>query len=113
MAGPLFFDRNGKPLSSSEWPRLFERDDYRFIERTWIVPDVLEVVTRWDGYDPEHTGVEDAPPRTFWVTEIEYEAGVYKDGCVLARPSTEAEALAIHHAVVLALRRRDERLQRQ
>ena len=113
MAGSSFFDRNGERLALVKWAELLVRDDYRFIERTWIVPEVLEVVTRWEGYDSDPTRVEDGPARTFCVAEVEWAAGDYKDGCVLAMPSTEAEALAVHHAVVLALRRREERSQQR
>lgn len=75
MAGNDYFERQGRPIDLMTWADLWKDAAYRFVERTWIVQDVLEVVTVWDGFDPYRVDFTDAPPRIFKVAELGWRDG--------------------------------------
>jgi hypothetical protein len=103
MPGSLYFDRAGAPITFDQWAALSEDSAYLFVARTWIVPETLEVVTLWEGFDPYRDDYEAWPPQIFRVAEVTWERGTVKS----AREelfATEVEALAEHQALVERLR---------
>ena len=93
--GPLFWDRNGEPLDTLEYGRLFEDPDYRIVART-AVPGG-EVVTAWIG---AHQGPLDSPRPLIFGT-ITRRGDDWRDE---HHDATEAEALDRHWRAVGAAR---------
>lgn len=102
-AGNDYFDRQGRPIDLMTWAGLWKDAAYRFVERTWIVKEVLEVVTVWEGFDPYRVNFEDAPPRIFRVAELHWRDGKLSQAREHAMLATEPEATAAHQTAVSIL----------
>lgn len=105
MARNTYFDRSGTPITLERWSELFEDNSYRFVQRTWVIPNELEVVTMWNGFDPYRVDFRQEPARIFYVSELHWKSG--KLGDVHERlVASEAEAAAAHESLVASLRAR-------
>jgi len=104
--GPTYFDRTGKPLELLRWAELWGDNAYRFVQRTWVRLDAVEVDTVWDGFDPYRVDYGDGPPRIFKVAELHWADGKLTNALEHAMPATEAEAHIAHEAVVSVLQSR-------
>jgi len=103
-----YFDRNGNPISSEQWSRLFEDREYRRVAETKL--PTCWVSTVWLGldhrsprhftvHDPgrNHGSVHEPPTRPIIFETMVLIAGDWTDQ---RRCSTEAEARAQHDEMV-------------
>lgn len=89
----IYYDREGKPLTMSEWASAFETREH--VGKTEAAPGV-DVSTVWLGLDHNYGG---GPPMIF---ETMVFGGPLDQDC--ERYHTEAEALAGHERWVIAAR---------
>lgn len=89
---PLYFDRQGKPMSLKAWVDAWGQPDYRKVAETRI--DGSIVLTMWMGTD--HSFGQAPQP-------VIFGSAVFRDGTmqVELEASTELEAL-VHHAELCA-----------
>ena len=88
----LFYDREGKPIPTLEWARLYEDYGYRFLAKDQIEPDYV-LTTIWEGVN--HSVLDEGPGPLF-VTGLLREDG---DELTLLhewRWETDSEATAGH-----------------
>ena len=107
--GMQHFDRQAQPISLEQWANLWGDTSYRFVERTWIQEGVMEVVTTWEGFDPYRVRFDDEPPRLFRVAALRWKDGKIQSVSEQEMNATEAEARAVHAALVTALRQEAHR----
>jgi len=89
---PLYFDRQGKPMSLKAWVDAWGQPDYRKVAETRI--DGSIVLTMWMGTD--HSFGRTSPP-------VIFGSAIFRDGKmqIEREASTEVEAL-VHHAELCA-----------
>jgi hypothetical protein len=89
---PMYFDRQGKPMSLKAWVDAWERPDYRVVAEARI--DGSHVLTMWMGTD--HSFGRTSPP-------VIFGSAIFRDGKmqIEREASTEVEAL-VHHAELCA-----------
>jgi hypothetical protein len=90
---PLYFDRQGKPMSLKAWVDAWGRPEYRLVAEALI--DGTRVITMWMGTDQSFS--QSPKPLIFG-------SATFRDGKMQAEleSSTEKEAL-VHHAVLCAI----------
>ena len=92
---PMYFDREGQPISMDRWSVLFEDLAYKHVAMTAIDTEV-EVSTVWMGLNHQFG---EGPPLTF---ETMIFGGEHNQQCW--RWSTQEAALAGHDQIVTMLR---------
>jgi len=101
MDAPRYFDRQGKPIDLITWDKLWEDPGYRFVKRSWVVPDRVEVVTVWEGFDPYRVEFRpDAPPRIFRIAILHWREGKIREVDERGLVVREQDAVAQHAALV-------------
>jgi len=96
---PLYYDREGKPMTVAEWAIRFEDMDYRRIGLTEL-PGNRHVSTVWLGID--HAFGE-GPPLIFESMAFHKTGKPFAEELDCKRYSTEAEARTGHEAMVQSL----------
>jgi hypothetical protein len=91
-----YFDRNGFPMTGSDWAAKLEDDSYRRVAFDRV--GSLEVSTVWLGLDHAH-GI--GPPLIFETMVFDEDGG--SSGGYCERYTALAEAMAGHARVVAAL----------
>jgi len=66
-------------------------------------------VATWEGFDPYRVQYDDGPPRLFRVAELRWKDGKIQSASEQEMNATEAEARAVHAALVTALRQEARR----
>ena len=92
-----YYDKNGQPIGTDEWSRLFEDNDYRRIGLDTV--GQVRVSTVWLGMDHAFLGGE---PEIFETMVFGGDNWIEQDRI---HYRTEAEALAGHQRIVAELSR--------
>jgi hypothetical protein len=96
---PIYYDREGRPMTVEAWSNAFEDMDYRRIERTEL-PGNRHVSTVWLGIDH---AFDEGPPLIFESMAFQETGNPFREELDSERYSTEAEARAGHKAMVQRL----------
>lgn len=96
---PLYYDREGKPMTLEQWSLAFEDMEYRRIAWTEL-PGGRQVSTVWMGLDHAFGA---GPPLIFESMTFLETGKPFREELDCERYSTEAEARAGHEAMVKRL----------
>lgn len=94
---PMYFDRQGQPISLKSWCEKFSDYDYRCVAEHFV--DGLRIVTLWMGTDADAAVCRGHKPRIFGTAVFGPDRKMLEREYPEREHATEAAALAHHHRV--------------